>query len=145
MWWVWSWVFAGVILTPMAMSDDGTMATPEADEYTLLRTPMKRRGMPNEVAAAISFLLSDDASCDPPPPSYHHHHHHPTQPNPYSPLYRLCYSVVPAVRLALCNALLISAAVRHYRDITPRRWRMDSVVMSHLCIEAIQFRRGRLK
>ena len=35
-----------------------------SDEYTDLRTPMGRRGLPFEVAAAVAFLLSDDASCE---------------------------------------------------------------------------------
>ena len=55
-------VCPGVIITPMSGTDAGTMAEPESDEYTDLRTPMGRRGMPGEVASAVAFLLSDDSS-----------------------------------------------------------------------------------
>ena len=47
---------------------DVSATTPErsntrgADDLTIARTPMRRRGMPAEVAAAVAFLLSDDAS-----------------------------------------------------------------------------------
>jgi NAD(P)-dependent dehydrogenase (short-subunit alcohol dehydrogenase family) len=55
-------VCPGVIVTPMGTAGRGSMADAGASDLTIARTPMRRRGMPAEVAAAVSFLLSDDAS-----------------------------------------------------------------------------------
>jgi NAD(P)-dependent dehydrogenase (short-subunit alcohol dehydrogenase family) len=52
-------VLPGAIDTDMSreMSDD-----PEVKKYYEVRTPLRRIAQPSEVAAAIAFLLSDDAS-----------------------------------------------------------------------------------
>ena len=50
----------GTIRTEML--DRWVAAKPDALETVMLRTPMRRVGEPHEVAAVISFLLSDQAS-----------------------------------------------------------------------------------
>ena len=55
-------VCPGVIVTPMALSENGSMAAEGADEFTVRRTPMQRRGQPAEVGAAVAFLCSPLAS-----------------------------------------------------------------------------------
>jgi 2-keto-3-deoxy-L-fuconate dehydrogenase len=53
-------VCPGAILTPMI--DFLYVENPERRTDMELRTPMRRLGMPEEIAGAIAFLLSDDAS-----------------------------------------------------------------------------------
>jgi 3-oxoacyl-[acyl-carrier protein] reductase len=49
----------GLIRTPMT---EERFADPEQLEWMLARVPMRRNGEPNEIAGAVAFLLSDDAS-----------------------------------------------------------------------------------
>jgi len=53
-------VAPGTILTELAKK--AVMASPEARRTILSRTPMGRCGEPEEVAAVVAFLASDDAS-----------------------------------------------------------------------------------
>jgi 3-oxoacyl-[acyl-carrier protein] reductase len=43
-------------------TDMGRLMSPEATQYVIANTPMGRLGTPEEIAAAIRFLLSDEAS-----------------------------------------------------------------------------------
>lgn len=47
----------GLIATDMAK-----LMSPEATQYVIANTPMRRLGTPEEIAAAIRFLLSDESS-----------------------------------------------------------------------------------
>lgn len=52
-------VHPGYILTPMS---EQYMNDPEYKEYFLMNTPLKKLGKPEEIAQAVLFLASDDAS-----------------------------------------------------------------------------------
>lgn len=43
-------------------TDMGKLMSPEATQYVIDNTPMRRLGTPEEIAAAIRFLLSDESS-----------------------------------------------------------------------------------
>ena len=43
-------------------TDMGKLMSPEATQYVIANTPMGRLGTPEEIAAAIRFLLSDESS-----------------------------------------------------------------------------------
>ncbi len=43
-------------------TDMGKLMSPEATQYVIANTPMRRLGTPEEIAAAIRFLLSDESS-----------------------------------------------------------------------------------
>ncbi len=43
-------------------TDMGKLMSPEATQYVIANTPMRRLGTPAEIAAAIRFLLSDESS-----------------------------------------------------------------------------------
>lgn len=43
-------------------TDMGKLMSPEATQYVINNTPMRRLGTPEEIAAAIRFLLSDESS-----------------------------------------------------------------------------------
>lgn len=43
-------------------TDMGNLMSPEAKQYVIANTPMGRLGTPEEIAAAIRFLLSDESS-----------------------------------------------------------------------------------
>lgn len=53
-------IHPGAILTPMVSSQPGF--GPEAEKFVAGRTALKRFGQPEEVAALMAFLASDDAS-----------------------------------------------------------------------------------
>ena len=40
----------------------GRLISPEATQNIIANTPMRRLGTPEEIAAAVRFLLSDEAS-----------------------------------------------------------------------------------
>ena len=43
-------------------TDMGKLMSPEATQYVIANTPMRRLGTPEEIAASIRFLLSDESS-----------------------------------------------------------------------------------
>ena len=43
-------------------TDMGNLMSPEAKQYIIANTPMGRLGTPEEIAATIRFLLSDESS-----------------------------------------------------------------------------------